>query len=91
MGGTRTVAPPGSQRGTAADDGSAETLPRNTAGTDGASPKHGALARHKYSFLAPAGMAVDPADAGDLSSEVGYEAKWDQDGREPEEEGEEPL
>ena len=74
MGGTRTAALPGPHRGTAADDGSAETPPRNTAGTNSARPKHGTLARRKYGLLAPEGTAVDPADAGDLSSEAGYGA-----------------
>ena len=52
----------------------AETLLRNTAGTDGARPKHGALARRKYGLLAPMGQAVDPVAAGNQVSGDGHEA-----------------
>ena len=71
------------------DNGSAETSLRHTAGTDGARPKHGALAHREYGLLAPAGTAVDPADTGDPSSKTGHGATGGQDGREPEEEGDE--
>ena len=77
------------QRGTAAENGRAETPPRHTVGTDGVSIEHGTLARHKYCLLAPAGMAVDPFDAGDPGSAAGHGTTGDQDGREPEEEGDE--
>ena len=50
------------------------TPTRHTAGTDGARPKHGALARREYGLLAPKGMEVDPADTGDSGSEEIHEA-----------------
>ena len=85
MGRPRMVAPPRPQPGTAADDDSAGTLPRHTAGTNVARPKHGALARRKCGLLAPTGMAVDQADAGDPVSAAGRGAMGNQDGKEPEE------
>ena len=54
MGGPRTAALPRPQRGTAADDGSAETPPRNNASIDGARPDHGALKRCENGLLEPA-------------------------------------
>ena len=47
MGGQRTGKPLHPQRGTAADNGSIGTPTRRTAGTDGAKPKHSALARRE--------------------------------------------
>ena len=73
LGGLRTSPPPRPQRGTEADTNSAGTLPRHTAGTNGARPKHGALVRHEYGLLALTGTAVDPADAGDQGSGDGHE------------------
>ena len=64
MGGPRTALPPRPQQGTAADTNIAGTRPRNTAGTDGNRPEHGALARCEYGLLAPIGTAVDPSDQG---------------------------
>ena len=64
MGGLRTLLPPRPQWGTAADDGSAGTPTRHTAGTDSARPEHGALASRKYNLLAPTGPAINPADVG---------------------------
>ena len=87
MGGPRTAEPPRPHRGTEADNGSAETLPSHTASTNGARPKHSALARRKYVLLAPAGTAVNPSDVGDSGSETVHRDTEDQDGREPEEEG----
>ena len=65
---------PHQQQGTAANNGSTGTPTRHTSGTDGATPKHGALARRKYGLLAPTGTAVDLADAGDPGSADGHEA-----------------
>ena len=89
MGGPRTAEPSRPQQGMAADGGSVETLTRHNAGTDGARPKHSALARRGYSLLAPAGTEVAPADVGNPGSEAGHGSTGDQDGREPEEEGDE--
>ena len=89
MGGPRTVEPPIPQRGTAAENGSAENRPRHTAGTNVARPEHGALARREYGLLAPTGMVVIPDDAGEPSSKASHEATGDWDGRNPEEEVEE--
>ena len=62
---------------TAADDGSAGSPPRHTTDTNGARPKHSALARCEYSLLASTGAVVDPADAGDPVSEAGHWATAD--------------
>ena len=70
---TRSARTP--ERPTAADDGSAETLPRHTSGTNGARPKHRALASRKYGLMAPTGTVVDLDDAGDPGSADGHEAK----------------
>ena len=59
MVGPRTAELSRPQQGMAADDGIAETPQRHTAGTAGARPKHGALARCEYGLLAPMGMAFD--------------------------------
>ena len=53
---------------------SAGTPLRHTAGTDGTIPKHNALARRKYSLLAPTGPEFDPAAVGDQVSRDGHEA-----------------
>ena len=66
--------PPRPQGGTAADNNSAETPPRHTAGTNSARPEHGALARREYGLLAPMGAVVDLAAMGDQGSEDGHEA-----------------
>ena len=89
IGGPRTAEPPHPQRGEVADDGSKETPTRHSSGTDGAMPEHSALPRRKYSFLTPAGMVVDPANAGDPGSKASHGATVDQYGRDPEEEGDE--
>ena len=60
--------PPRPQLGTAADINIAGTLPMHITGLDSARSKHGALARRKYSLLAPPGMAVDPSGVGDQES-----------------------
>ena len=91
MGGLRTAEPPRPQRGTATDDGSVENLPRHTAGTDGTRSEHGALARRECGILVPAGTAVEHADTGDTGSEDGHGYTADQDGTDPEEEGDETL
>ena len=91
MGGPRTAEPTGPQQGTAADDGSTEDQPRHTSGTNGARPEYGALARRKYGLLALAGTAVDQVDAGDTGRKAGHGATADQDGKEPEEEGDKTL
>ena len=91
MGEPRTAEPPRPQRSTEAYTDSAENQPRHTAGTNGARPKHGALTRHEYGFLAPAGTVVDHADAGDTGSEAGHGATTDQDGTDQEEEGDKTL
>ena len=72
MGGTKT----------AAETCSAETPLRHTTGTDGARPEHVALARREYGLLAPMGMTVNPANAGDPGSadshgETGEQARQD--------------
>ena len=72
MGGPRTAPPPRPQRGTVADDGSAETPPRHTAGTDGTRLEHGAL-------------EVDLSNARDPGSEASHGATGEQDGRETKE------
>ena len=79
MGGLRTAEPPWLQRGTVADNGSAGTLPRHTAKSNGARPEHNALVRREYGLLALEGMAVDPADTGDTGSEASHGATADQD------------
>ena len=66
----------------AADNGSAGTLIRYTAGTDSARPKNGALARQEYGLLELMGMTVNPANAGDPGSadshgETGEQARQD--------------
>ena len=48
---------------TAADNGSAGTQTRHTAG---ARPEHGALPRREYVLLALTGTGVDPSDLGTL-------------------------
>ena len=83
MVGPRTATLPRPQLGTAADDGSAGTPSSHTAGTGGARPEHGALVCREYGLLAPAGMVVDPADAGDTGSEAGHGATEDQNGTDP--------
>ena len=65
---------PRPQWGTAADNGSSGTPTRHTSGTDVARPEHGALARREYGLLSPTGMAVDPADAGELGNKDGHES-----------------
>ena len=85
MGRPRKAAPLRPKRGTAVDDGSAETPPRHTASADGAKPKHGVLARCEYSLLAPTGTAVDPANVGDPGSAASHGASGKQGEREPEE------
>ena len=65
---------PRPQQGKMADNNIAGTKLRHTAGTDGARPEHGALARREYSLLAPTGTAVDPAAAGDRGSREGHVA-----------------
>ena len=75
----------------AVDAGSAENLPRHTASTDSSRPEHGALARSEYGLREPTGTAVDQADAGDTVSEAVHGTTAEQDGTEPEEEGEETL
>ena len=66
--------PPRPQRIMAADTDSLGTPTRHTAGTDGARPKHGALARREYGLLAPTGTAVNTAAAGDQGSRDGHKA-----------------
>ena len=63
MGGPRMLAPPRPQQVTKAETDRMGTLPRHTAGTDGARPEHGALACRKYGLLALTGTAVNPANA----------------------------
>ena len=75
------AAVPRPQRGMTADNGSAGTLTRHTASTDGARPKHGGLVRREYGLLAPTGTAVDMDDTGDLGSEDGHEAIRGLDGK----------
>ena len=70
MGGPVTAAPPRPQRGTATNNDRAGTLLRHTASTDGASTKHGAIARHDYRLLAPAGLTFDPAATGESGEQV---------------------
>ena len=72
MVGPGTVATPCPQWGTEADSDSAGTLLRNTSGTNGARPEHGALAHHEYGLLAPTGLAVYPAATGDQGSWDGH-------------------
>ena len=88
MGGPRMGDPQRPQRGSAEDDSSVENPSRHTASTDSARPKHSMLARRNYGLLAPAGTAVDPADAGDPRSEAGHGSTEDQEGKEPEQDGE---
>ena len=78
MGGPQTAELPCPQRGTAAEDGSAENQPRHTASTDSARPEHVALARCEYGLLAPVGMAVNQSDEGDPGSAAGHRATGDQ-------------
>ena len=76
IGGPRTAEPPRPQRGTAADNGIAETPPRHTAvtsGTSGARPEHGTLARRKYDLLAPEEPAGNLAAAEPQDSEYSPE------------------
>ena len=79
------AAPTYPQRGTVADTHSVGTLSRHTAGTDGASSEHGALACHEYGLLAPPGAAVNLSYMGDQYSGNGHESTgetYDQDQRE---------
>ena len=83
--GPRTVLPQCPHRGTTADNGSSGTPMRHTASTNGARPKHIALACREYGLLASMGMAVDPANTGYPWSKASHEATWEQagqDGRE---------
>ena len=83
IGGQKTAALLCPQRGTAADNRRVGTPTRHIYGTDGARPKHSALARREYNLLAPTGTAVDPANAGDPGSAAGQGATGEQDRREP--------
>ena len=88
--GEDTAAPPSALRRTAEGGRGGikqVSTQRNSDGTNGARPKHGALARRKYGLLVPAGTVVDPYNVGDPGSEAGHGATEDQDGRELEEEG----
>ena len=91
MGGPRTAELPRPKRDIAAGDGSAENRPRHTAGTDGARPEHGAVSRRKYGSLAPAGTAVNQPDTGERGNKACHGATTEQDGTDPEEEGDETL
>ena len=89
MGGPRTAPPPRPQRGTTADNGSAGTPIRHTAGTDSTRPEHGALAGREYVLLVLIGMAVNLAAAGGIGSEDGHgegngttDQAWREGGRE---------
>ena len=68
MGRLGMAAAPRPHRGMAAENDSVGTLLMNTAGTNSASPEHGALARHKYGLLVPTVSAVDLATTGDQGS-----------------------
>ena len=57
------MAVPRPQQGTAAENNNVGTLLRHTTVTDGARPKHSALARREYGLLAPTGTVFDPAAA----------------------------
>ena len=73
-GGPGTAAPPHPQRGTVAYNGSAGTLIKHTAGTEGARPEHGVLPCCEYDLLAPTGLVVNPAATGNQGSVDGHEA-----------------
>ena len=79
--------PPHPQRGMAADNGSAETLPSHNAGTNGSIPEHAALARREYGLLVTAGTEVDLADVEDPDSKAGHGGTGEKDRREPEKDG----
>ena len=85
MGRPRTAALPRPQRGTAADDSIAGTPPRHTAGTNGARPKHSALAHHECALLGPTVTEVNQADVGDPGSAAVHGVTGDQDQRDLEE------
>ena len=65
---------PRPQQGTTAENNNMGTLLRHTTVTDGARPKHSALARREYSLLAPTGTVFNPAAARDQVSGDGHEA-----------------
>ena len=58
------AAPPSTQQGTAEGDRGEGSTQRHSDSTDGARPKHSALARREYSLLAPEEPAGDPDAAG---------------------------
>ena len=69
-----TAVPPRLHRGTSVEGDSKGTLRRHTAGTYGAKPEHGALARCEYSLLAPTGPAVNPAAVGGKGRRYSHKA-----------------
>ena len=74
MGGLRTAGPPGTQQDTAADDGSAGLLQRQSDGADSARSKNAMRPRRKYNLLASETTEGGRANAGDSGSETGHGA-----------------
>ena len=85
MGGPMTAAKSLPQRGTATGNNSTDTPLSHTDRTNGARPKHSALARREYGLLALIGPTVDPDDAGEPRSAASYGATGEQDRRDLEE------
>ena len=83
MGGPRTAEPPGPHRGTAADDGSAETPPRQSEGAGSARSKNGMHPRRKYDLLAEEAPEGGRDNAGDTGSEAGHGGTVDQNRTDP--------
>ena len=74
MGGLRTAGPPGTQQDTAADDGSAGLLQRQSDGANSARSKNAMRPRRKYNLLASETTEGGRANAGDTGSETGHGA-----------------
>ena len=91
MGRLQTAEPPGTEKETAAEDGSTGPLTQQSDGANGTRSEHDALARCEYNLLVPGATEGGPANAGGAGSEAGHGEMGDQEGTEAEEEGGETL
>ena len=85
MGGLRTAEPPGTERETAADDGSTGPLLRQSDSANSTRSEQGSLARREYDLLVLGATEGGPANAGGAGSEARYGDMGDQEGTEAEE------